>query len=111
MTVSCLRSPLFRDSLASLTVYLENCDGVSWNELAREIERIYREVPPSDFLSVAAATCSSFANSNFWCAFSGSVDAFKASWLSEHRAALVTAASIEIAAGWRAEFDLGNFFS
>lgn len=108
MTVSCLRTSLFRDCLASLALYLENCDGASWNELARELQCIYRDVPASDYLCVAAATCSDFATSNFWSAFRGT-DAFEIAWLSSQRAALVTAVSIEIATGWRAEFDLGNF--
>jgi len=99
---------LFPDSLNSLVLYLENCDGNSWNELRSRLEMIFKTVPANGYLPLASAVCNDFVTHWFWKAFPER-DSFKTQWLINNRSRLVTAACVAIAHGELAEFQLGNF--
>jgi hypothetical protein len=106
--ITYLDKQLFPDCLNNLILYLENCDGESWNKLRRELEAVYKAVSPTAYLPLASAACVDFATHWFWKAFAER-DAFKTRWLINNRSKLITAACVAIAEGERQEFDLGNF--
>lgn len=98
------------DEAQKFVLYLENCDGNSWNQLMQQLSSFYQSKNGLFFFGFGIELCVNFAEKYFgqyWYSFC-SQEAKYDFRLAQQSVILFAAA--EILADTNAEFNLGNFY-
>ena len=98
-----------REELHKFVLYLENCDGIEWNKLMRDLSRIHRENPVS-FSAIGASRASEFVTQKFGQYFYSFCPSDLQSDFHNFGNEIKALAAADIVNGAGIEFEIGNYF-
>lgn len=98
-----------REELHKFVLYLENCDGIEWNKLMRDLSCIHKE-NSSNFSSLGVARASEFVSQKFGQYFYSFCPSDLQSDFHNFGNEIKALAAADIVNGAGVEFELDNYF-